>query len=598
MNRFQSAVALICIVLGSVSCSVIKTDDSDKVIRDYLTLFKENLSGSDDQILNQFRVKQSRDAVLMVVDILQNKDPFIVCEANMMNARLLRINDHVQVEIPVIFRVKELESKDTLATSLNLTITPEDETFKITDLSGEKFYQEFLQIKNQNAWEAEKKLAIRDRMWIYENAKKLESKFDSVIWFSAYENQNYFYVVEGKWINLFFDYNTKNEKNIYAKMGLADSEGNLIIPIQYDQLGTIGFTDRYMIEVIRDNKVGYFNIKTRKEVIEPVYDLIVYYGWENAWAAVKRDSVYGWIDTDFNFHEGFVSDKMEKWVTDFEYLKQKIHLKAGYYSYCEIPNAEYAGSGIIIPPAYLSEAGIFDLIEGGFSSASASFGGYGWTDYKETTNSFLEAITSNLRAVITTIRERYLEGREEFYTHSNVTFVDSKNNKLGTSIIPGESTSIRAIDSTLLEVRTPQSNWFMEENACDESNLYEHNYFKIQPEGRIEAVNSKRFYAQTEYVKLDSSYLTGNFIIYKDNQELNTTFLSVRTITYMRDEILAAYGYNFPGSKEERYFNYVRDKGLPQYSSIEDIEPMLSEVDKHNLTFLDKMLNLMVTPAL
>lgn len=597
MNRVQSALLLIFILTGFSSCSILRTDDPEKKAREYLTAFNKSLSNSDAEILNQFRVNQSRDAVLIVIGILQNKDPFIVCDASMVKARLTRLNNQIQVEIPVVFRVKELESRDTIATNLNLTITPDGETFIITELSGEKFYQEFLQIKNQNAWEAEKKLAIQNRTWLYENAKKLESKFDSVIWFSAYENQNYFYVVEGKWINHFLDYNTKNEKNIYAKMGLADSEGNLIIPIQYDQLGTIGFTDRYMIELIRDNKVGYFNIKTRKEVIEPVYDLIVYYGWENAWAAVKRDSVYGWIDTDFNFHEGFVSDKMEKWVTDFEYLKQKIHLKAGYYSYCEIPNAEYAGSGIIIPPAYLSEAGIFDSIEGGFSSASASFGGYGWTDYKETTNSFMEAITSNLRAVITTIRERYLEGREEFYTHSSVTFVDAQNNKLGTSSIPGETSSIRSIDSTLLEVRTPHDYWFMQENASDETNLYDHEYYAIS-DGKIEPLNSKRLYAQTEYVKLDSSYLTGNFTVYNGDEKQNTTFLSINTITYMRDEILAAYGYNFPDSKQERYFTYVRDKELQQFSKIEEIEPLLSDVDRHNLLFLNKVLDLMANPAL
>jgi hypothetical protein len=597
MNRVQSALLLSFIFTGFISCSILRTDDPEKKAREYLATFNKSLSTSDAEILNQFRVNQSRDAVLIVIGILQNKDPFIVCDASMVKARLNRINNQIQVEIPVVFRVKELQSKDTLATNLSFTITPDGETFIISELSGEKFYQEFLQIKNQNVWEAEEKLAIQDRAWIYENAKKLENKFDSVIWFSTYENQNYFYVVEGKWINLFLDYNTKDEKNIYTKMGLADSDGNLIIPFQYDQIGTIGFTDRYMVEVVRENKVGYFNVKTGKEVIEPIYDLIVYYGWENAWAAVKKDSVYGWIDTDFNFHEGFVSDKMKKWVTDFEYLKQKIHLKAGYYSYCEIPNAEYAGSGIIIPPSYLSEVGIFDPIESGFNSASVRFGAYSWTDYKETTSSFLETITSNLRAVITTIRERYLEGREEFYTHSSVTFVDAQNNKLGTSSIPGEATSIRSIDSTLLEVRTPHDYWFMEESASDETNLYDHDYYTIS-DGKIEPLNSKRLYPQTEYVKLDSSYLIGDFIVDNDGQEQNTNFLSLYTIKYMRDEILAAYGYNFPDSKEERHFNYVRDKELPQYGKIEEIELLLSDVDRHNLLFLNKVLDLMATPAL
>jgi len=598
MNQIQSAVLYLCLLVSIVSCSILRTDDPEKKARNYLMAFNKNLLTSDDEILNQFRVNQSRDAVLMVIGIMQNKDPFIVCDASMAKARLTRTNNQIQVAVPVTFRVKELESRDTLVTHLNFTLTPEGETFVITELIGEKFYQEFLQIKNRNAWEAEEKLAIQQRANIYENAKTLETKFDSVIWFSAYENQNYFYVVEGKWINLFLDYNTKNEKNIYAKMGLADSEGNLIIPIQYDQLGTIGFTDRYMIEVIRENKVGYFNIKTRKEVIEPVYDLIVYYGWENAWAVAKKDSIHGWIDTEFQFHSGFASEKMKKWFTDFEYLKQRIHLKSGLYAFCEIPNAEYAGSGIIIPPTYLSQLGIFDYIESGFSTAPTSFGAYSWTDYKESSDSFLETISNNLKAVITTVRERYLEGREEFYTHSSVTFVDSQNNKLGTSSIPGEASSIRSIDSTLLEVRTPHDGWFMQEVASDETNLYDHDYYAIT-DGKIEPLNSKRLYAQTEYVKLDSSYLIGDFIVYIDEQEQNTNFLSSYTITYMRDEILAEYGFSFPESKEERYFEYLRDKKLPHYNKVEEIEPMLSDVDRHNLIFLNKVLDLMTTtPAL
>jgi hypothetical protein len=57
----------------------------------------------------------------------------------------------------------------------------------------------------------------------------------------------------------------------------------------------------------------------------------------------------------------------------------------------------------------------------------------------------------------------------------------------------------------------------------------------------------------------------------------------------MRDEILAANGYSFPGTeKGERY-----DKSWynPRFDNIEQFREMLTEIDRHNLTFLDNVIN-------
>jgi hypothetical protein len=583
------------LILGILitSCSVLQREDPEKEVRLFLSGFQVNLTKSDDEILINFKMKQSREATLSIINILQNKDPFIVCEYSFANSKILIEKEKVIVTMTTKFRVKELESKDTASVLLEIWLTPTENSFSITQINGEQLYQAFQKIKNSNQWEAEQKLALQERLWIYENAKSLEGKYDSVIWYATYREQNYFYVVEGKWLNYFLNYNMRDEKYQYSHMGLANSKGELIIPIEYDLIGTIGFAGRGLVEITKNEKHGYFDMEKKTLVVDPVYDAIIPYGREDAWAVVKQDSTYGWLDFHYKYTAGFASKRMEDWFNNFDFLKQSISLKAGNYAFCEIPSPEYAGNGIIIPSSYFLSNGIFDEIEGGISTTKVPVNA--WTEYKETLGSFMERATSNIRAVVTTIRERYLEGREEFYTSSKVVFIDDKLETLGSANISGDAISMHPIDSSLLEVRTPHDYWFLEEGACEETNLFKHTYFSISPSHQITELKSKRFYPQTQYVKLDSTYMQGKFLVYILDKGEETTFLSVKTITYMRDEILASYGYR-PEDAGEYYFNYLIDSDATRYVNIEAFEPLMSEIDKHNVAFLNKILELLKQP--
>lgn len=582
--------------IAIAGCSALRGEDPEKNVRTFLSGFQAVLTKSDDEILSNFRVKQSREAVLSAISILQNKDPFIVCETSFANGKILMGKEMVTVEIPVRFRVKELNSTDTASFALVIWLTASENSFIITQINGEEFYQEFQKIKNSNQWEAAQKLALKERLWIYENARRLETKFDSVIWYTTYAQENYFYVVDGTWVNYFSNYDTRDQKNSGVLMGLADKEGEIIIPMEYDLIGTIGFERGNMVEVTKNGKHGYFDIDKKQLVVAPVYDLIIPYGREEAWAIVKLDSTYGWLDEQFKYTVGFASKRMEEWFRNFEFLKQTISLKSGNYFFCEIPLPMYAGNGIIIPPSYFSNNGIFNEIEGNITTTSVPMNA--WTEYKETTGSFMESITDNIKAVVTTIRERYLEGREEFYTSSKVVFVDKNLGKLGSANISGDEVSMHPIDSTLLEVRTPHDYWFMENDACDEHNLYQYEYFSIAANNEVVKLKSNRWYAQTQFVKLDSSYLVGKFLVYNSDteKEEETTFLSVKTITFMRDEILAANGYR-PAGADEDYFSYLDQKDKPLFYNIEEVEPQMGVIDKHNLAFLNKILSLLQQPT-
>lgn len=79
------SIALIIAVVMA-ACSVLKKEDPDQAVRAFLVSFQNSLSKSDQEILKQFRVRQSPEAVLMVIRLLQNKEKYFHCEAQFGSA--------------------------------------------------------------------------------------------------------------------------------------------------------------------------------------------------------------------------------------------------------------------------------------------------------------------------------------------------------------------------------------------------------------------------------------------------------------------------------------------------------------------------------
>ncbi|HEY5917823.1 MAG TPA: hypothetical protein VIU13_10500, partial [Chryseolinea sp.] len=110
MKSRSFAFSLCLAVLVVSACSVLRKEDPEKNVKNFLGEFQESLTKSDDEILAFFRARQTRDAILSVVNILQNQDPFIVCDAAFANANITFNNHLVRVEIPMTFKVKDLPS--------------------------------------------------------------------------------------------------------------------------------------------------------------------------------------------------------------------------------------------------------------------------------------------------------------------------------------------------------------------------------------------------------------------------------------------------------------------------------------------------------
>jgi hypothetical protein len=573
-----------------VACSVLKKDDPEKDVREYISAFQMSLQKNDEEILKQFQAKQSEFVILQIIRILQNKEnTLITSEANFAAATMAAIEDKIKVDVPVTLKFDETRGDDGGQAMLTLWLQPKEKTFIIAKIEGETLYQEYTSLKNRNEWVIQERVELDKRAPVYAQAQALEEKYDSVIWYATYNDQNFFYVVEGEWKNYFMEYKSRKETLPVVKMGLVDSAGVVVIPIKYDLIGTLAFDNNDLVEIYKDGKTGYFDLESRKVVAEPLYDMIIPYGNDNVQAVVKQDSLYGWLDKNYVYTAGLPSQRVKAWIATFEYLRKPVSLKAGNQIICEIPNAANAGNGIVMPPSYFIAHGLFDRIEGGICTTGIPING--WTEYKETKGTVFEMFTENLNAIVTTLRERYLEGREEFYTTNKLIFVDSKQDTLNVSVVAGESISISLIDSTLLEARTPEDYWFGEYNMSGESNLTHYSYFQIRDNGSVVQLKSDRLFPQTEFVKLDSSYITGEFNVYNEETEKleASKILSVKTLTSMRNEILGMYGYIFPDQEVLKQFSEFKWY-QPVYDSISDFEADMFEVDKHNLAFLDKMI--------
>jgi hypothetical protein len=98
---------------------------------------------------------------------------------------------------------------------------------------------------------------------------------------------------------------------------------------------------------------------------------------------------------------------------------------------------------------------------------------------------------------------------------------------------------------------------------------------------------------------MDSSYLEGDFVCWdsKSNKQMKTQFLSNETIEAIRNEVLAANGYIFADQEISKQFEY-RKWYKPKYGRYKDVIAVMSEIDKHNLIFLENIVGTLDTEAL
>jgi hypothetical protein len=578
----------LAIAMVAIACSIVKREDPEKEVRLFIAAFEKSLSGSEEGIFQYINARQSKEAILAGIRVLQNKDmEFIRVTPGFANTPISFEREGVKVVIPIAYTSEGLDNAYRRDSELTLWLQHTEGRFVITRFEAERFYNDYLQFKNSLAWEVNGKIEAAKREVYFARAAELQQSYDSVIWYVNYQNKIYYYVVMGEWQNYFTVYNNTATPTDY-KMGLVDETGKVIIPVEYDLIGTPGFLKEGLVEVKKDGQVGYYSL-TGEMVVPADYTWVIPYSKGDVFALVKHDSIFGWIDHALEFKEGFPNESAAAYIKNFSYLPQEFRISEINQVLAEIPTTEFIGYGIVMPPTHWTNLGLFEPIEGGFVKNNIMNRAY--VEYVSAGSSFLENVIEQVSVIMTTFTQRYLEGREEFYKYKQITFIDNNNKATATTKLPLGKTSFRKIDSTLLEVVTiplVDTEWLDGEES--ELNIPIYHYYVTTNNGTLEQLKTRRRFAFTEFVKIDSSYITGDFQTYNfeiDEFE-NTTILSIPTLQEMRNEILAGYGFIFTDPHVTNQFKYRSDY-VPRFKTYSDILGGFTETDQHNIAFLEKI---------
>jgi len=213
------------------------------------------------------------------------------------------------------------------------------------------------------------------------------------------------------------------------------------------------------------------------------------------------------------------------------------------------------------------------------------------TDYIENLNNKPFSVSETLRAFISDFKSRYIGGRGEFYTTHKIVLMDNNQKVVDAITTNGDlNFEFKRVSDELFESKFQYES--MEPDEILEQNFPGFNYFKFDG-NKLTELESKRRFKFTEFVKMDSSYLSGDFKTfdyghYDQSKWGQAKFVSKETLQFIRDEIMASNGYIFKDQWRADRFQYY--KYDPTIDSYEEIYSKASEIDKHNLDFIEKLI--------
>jgi hypothetical protein len=598
--------AYVFVFAASVAaCTVMKNDKLDKDAEQFLTEFRGVLTKSDREILAMFFSGQNEEEILKGVAVLQNKNQFVSTRIRYADATGKWENGYLFIDLPVEI-VAEGEEMVVKHLALKL-VQKKAGKFYINRFGGEEVYTAYQSLK----YKVENRDLLAKRLQelkvYYDRAMQLQKNYDSVVWYTQYKDTTYYFAVSGKFV--LDSLNGKSPSTF--KMGLVHENGKVVVPVEYDLIGNPSINIADAVEVKRDGKVGYYDLNG-KMLVPAEYTWVVPYEEGESKALVKKDTVFGWLDASYQFHENFPTEKAEKYIREFTYLTEKDFVLGGDHQQLIINLAQserynYESRGIIVAPGFLVNNNIFDWVQTDFITLKPnedkifSFG----NEYKENTNQYSFNLSESFALLVNSIKTRYIGGRGEFYAESKISVLDKNQRFINALDISGtEGFTFKRIDENLYQAS--YSGYYEEgpSPTFKEINLPSYSFFKFES-GKLERVASNRLFGFTKYVKMDSSYITGNFKTYdftlpENQREGTSTMLSKETLEYMRIEILASYGYLITNEVYlENYQmagNLVDQKYYPKTLDYQTHYTRASEIDKYNLDFLAKILGPIAKP--
>jgi hypothetical protein len=573
----------------------------------FLETFEQKLALSETEFLSLFKLSHeaviTQEGIVKTFEILQNKntaEDSILCKIDFKNPTIEKQENEFKITLKANFTSLNPEADYEKSSTLSFVITYFQGNYFISDFSAHDLYNDYNLAIGEIKYAKERERAIATKQIFFEQAALLKKKFDldSVVWYTQYNDSIYYYVVIGNW-----DIHMGHEKtfeNYGHQMGMISETGRVVVPHRYDLVGTIGFEQADIIEVKKDGLVGLYSIEG-KQLTEPIYQYIIPYTELNvdAIALVKKEEQHGWLDKNYQYFEGLPSNNANIYLKKYAFLNNKTTINKETTVITEVLHPEHIGYGIVIPTQHYVINKLFtEVIDDLYIGENT----YGWGNTGDINRSvtFFDEFSESFSALFIYLNDTYVEGREEFYERGQITIVNKENTSVISEMVYGDEISFIRIDSNLVEMRV--TNDFPEDTNNDYEGPREFwfaphfKYFSIR-EGEIYTLKSGREYNFTAYVKIDSTYLEGSFSTY--NAETQTYSKSnipdLQTLKYMRNEILAEYGYAFKDIEVQQHFKERNSDYKPKHENYEDFLNEMSEIDKHNLFFLEKIVGTLDT---
>lgn len=607
MTRFRF-FPILTILFGVFAFYSCKSEDKSNAASENLTFlnefveqFKEGLSAEEDRkLLGMLKLERSQEALTELVKVLKNTHHSIKCEFDFGRTTFQKIGENqLQVWFPVSLVNTNYPNQEPEIFIVSAKVEKLDNSFVIREMDADLLYHKFTAFENRDFWKLELEAEYEKRKLVYELVERLQAGVDSVIWFTRYQDQLYFYFVQGEWNNpkSFDNYRADAEKTVPKvgsyKMGLLDAEGKVVIPADYDLIGTLGFDMENLVEVKRNGKYGMYHLQSRLPVIPAVYDVLIPFTTpdDKKLILTQEGKQTGYFNSDFLHFEGLPPvPKVDEYLAGYKYLDNGLLIKNGQQAMMEVPNREYLGNGYVVPPSYLTNLQVMDSIEFGFTTTELGFNA--GNESREFLSLSWQKISDTFNGLIVLIKDRYMDGREEFYYRSRVAILDKEHTvKANADFNGSDLVSIRFLrDFGYYEAKTNHYSDLFDIDT-DQMNLNHYSYFSLGQNGEIQYLETPRMFPETKFSRMDSSYVRGDFSLFLgDGKYVNTDFLSERTIQFMLDGILADNGYVFPDEDREMYFTNFRKEGEKTTGKIEEALANFSEIDRHNYDFLSSLL--------
>lgn len=579
---------LVCFCLTAlISCSP-KKGKLDPGVQDFLKVFKERISQSDEEALKMFSSDQDKDVILKAIQILRNKDLVVRLNILYEDTKSYEEDYFTALDIPIDVSASGRPEERTF---ISLKLLKREGNYLVISLDGERLYRTYSALKDETENAESIAEFVAQRKPYYDRAKEIQKNYDSVIWYVNHDTATYFYAVNGKYN---FD-SLKKGSFLNYKMGLVDKRGKVIVPVEFDLVFNPSSTLSNAVEVMKNGKIGFYSVDG-KEIVPAVYDWLIPFKDGECIGLVMKDSVNGWLDKEYKLHNDFPSKAAERAVNEFEYLTGNKFLydkeQKEIINMLSPADRYYSGTGIIIAPTYIFKIGLLPQITDNFLTLrSNKLYQYG-NDMMEARVEKPGPFVDILNGFVADIQRRFVGGRGEFYSNQKIVLVNKKRNIVGAIDLSGAmELQIKKMNDTLFQY-SYKINDFFDGPGDDfpEINYPMFGYFSFD-ERKINSFTSARRFGFTKLFKLDSTYITGDFKVWDSNaeKEFSTQFLSKEALRHMRDEILAEYGFRFNDIQTKYWLN-----GAPWYKpttdSYDEVYAMASDIDKHNLDFLAKLI--------